>query len=135
MPNTTLSSAVGRAAAFALAIVFVALIAWCSRSSTKYRRMTGADHCMGMPVHAGPAGPLVGYLIGGAIVDPGTGPVQAIDVSVVVDGGVRSVWRRQSDVMKWYVRVGAISAKECHWTSPNLLPGGRWQPTSLEFGL
>ena len=58
---------------------------------------------MGMPVYAGPAGPLVGHLIGGALIDPETGPVQAIDVSVVVDGEVRSVWRRQSDVMKWYV--------------------------------
>ena len=71
-----------------MAIVFVALIAWCSRTSPKYRRMTRADHCVGMPVHAGPTGPLVGYLIGGAIVDPGTGPVQAINVSVVVDGEV-----------------------------------------------
>src|SRR5881409_2096180 len=135
MPTITLSSAVGRAAAFAVAIVFVALIAWCSRTSPKYRRMTRADHCVGMPVHAGPTGPLVGHLIGGAIVDPGTGPVQAINVSVVVDGGVRSVWRRQADVMKWYVRVGAISPQECHWTRPDLTPGGKWQPTSLEFGL
>ena len=83
----------------------------------------------------GPAGPLVGHLIGGALIDPGTGPVQAIDVSVVVDGEVRSVWRRQSDVMKWYVPVGVISPKECRWTSPNLLPDGQWQPTSLEIGL
>ena len=134
MPNTTLSSAVGRAAAFAMAIVFVALIAWCSRSSTKYRRMTGADHCMGMPVHAGPTGPLVGYLIGGAIVDPGTGPVPAINVSVVVDGEVRSVWRREADVMTWYVPVRAIAPKACLWTAPSLT-GGTWQPTRLEFGL
>ncbi len=125
MPNITISSAVGRAAAFAVALVFVALIAWCSKSSPKYRRMTQADHCMGMPVHAGPTGPLIGYLIGGALVDPGTGPVQAIDVSVVVDGETRSVWRRQSDVMTWYVPV---------WTSASLT-GGTWQPTNLEFGL
>jgi hypothetical protein len=88
--------------------------------------MTGIDRSMGMPVYAGPAGPLVGYLIGVPSLIPGTGSAQAIDLSVVVDGGVRSVWRRQSDVMKWYVRVGVISAKECHWTSPNLLPGGPW---------
>src|SRR5438128_11313582 len=134
MPNTTLSSAVGRAAAFALAIVFVALIAWCSRSSTKYRRMTGADHCMGMPVHAGPTGPLVGYLIGGAIVDPGTGPVQAINVSVVVDGEVRSVWRRQADVMTWYVPVHAISPTECLWTAPTLTVG-TGQPTGIRVAV
>ena len=60
MPSLTISSAVGRAAAFAVALVFVALIAWCSKSSPKYRRMTKADHCMGMPVHAGPTGPLIG---------------------------------------------------------------------------
>jgi len=134
MSDITISSAVGRAAAFAVALVFVALIAWCSKSSPKYRRMTKADHCMGMPVHAEPTGPLIGYLIGGALVDPGSGPVQAIDVSVVVDGETRSVWRRQSDVMTWYVPVRAISPKECVWTSPSL-PGGTWQPTNLEFGL
>src|SRR2546427_1472882 len=116
MSDITISSAVGRAAAFAVALVFVALIAWCSKSSPKYRRMTKADHCMGMPVHAGPTGPLIGYLIGGALVDPGSGPVQAIDVSVVVDGETRSVWRRQSDVMTWYVPVRAISPKDCVWT-------------------
>src|SRR2546426_202274 len=133
MSDITISSAVGRAAAFAVALVFVALIAWCSKSSPKYRRMTKADHCMGMPVHAGPTGPLIGYLIGGALVDPGTGPVQAIDVSVVVDGETRSVWRRQSDVMTWYVPVHAISPKECVWTAPGLT-GGTRAPTNLKIG-
>src|SRR5256884_2794405 len=125
MSDITISSAVGRAAAFAVALVSVALIAWCSKSSRKYRRMTKADHCMGMPVHAGPTGPLIGYLIGGALVDPGTGPVQAVDVSVVVDGETRSVWRRQSDVMTWYVPVPAISPEESGWTAPSLTRGGR----------
>src|SRR2546423_8540641 len=128
MSDITISSAVGRAAAFAVALVFVALIAWCSKSSPKYRRMTKADHCMGMPVHAGPTGPLIGYLIGGALVDPGSGPVQAIDVSVVVDGETRSVWRRQSDVMTWYVPVRAISPKDCVWTAPGLTGGPRPPP-------
>src|SRR2546425_12599542 len=134
MPSLTTSSAVGRAAAFAVALVFVALIAWCSKSSPKYRRMTKADHCMGMPVHAGPTGPLIGYLIGGAVVDPGTGPVQAIDISVVVDGETRNVWRRQSDVMNWYVPVHAISPKECVWTAPGLT-GGKRRPPNPRFGL
>src|SRR3989442_12484341 len=116
MPSITISSAVGRAAAFGVALVFVALIAWCSKSSPTYRRMTKADHCMGMPVHPGPTGPLIGYLIGGAVVDPGTGPVQAIDISVVVDGETRSVWRRQSDVMNWYVPVPPLSPKK--WVRP-----------------
>lgn len=97
--------------------------------------MTGVDRCLGMPVYAGPVGPLVGHLISGALVDPGTGPVQAVGLTVVVDGEVRSVWRRQSDVMRWYVPVGVISPKECHWTSPNLLADGKWHPTRLEFGL
>src|SRR2546430_8991166 len=132
MPSLTISSAVGRAAAFAVALVFVALIAWCSKSSPKYRRMTKADHCMGMPVHTGPTGPLIGYLIGGALVDPGSGPVQAIDVSVVVDGETRSVWRRQSDVMTLYVPVPAISPKDCVWTAPGPT-GGSTAPTNLEF--
>src|SRR2546428_8657311 len=97
MPSLTISSAVGRAAAFAVALVFVALIAWCSKSSPKYRRMTKADHCMGMPVHAGPTGPLIGYLIGGALSLSGTSAVQAKAVSVVGDGETRCVWRRQAD--------------------------------------
>src|SRR2546428_7614131 len=128
MPSLTISSAVGRAAAFAVALVFVALIAWCSKSSPKYRRMTKADHCMGMPVHAGPTGPLIGYLIGGAVVDPGSGPVQAIDVSVVVDGETRSVWRRQSDVMNWYVPVHPISPEKGGWAAPGLYRGARATP-------
>src|SRR5207245_11684741 len=125
MPSLTISSAVGRAAAFAVALVFVALIAGCSKSSPKDRRMTKSDDCMGMPVHAGPTGPLIGYLIGGALVDPGSGPVQAIDVSVVVDGETRSVWRRQSDVMTWYVPVRAISPKDCVWRAPGPTGGTR----------
>jgi len=134
MPNINLSSAAGRAAAFAVALVLIALIAWCSRSSPKYRTMTTADHCVGMPVSAGPTGPRIGYLIGGAVLDPGTGPVEAINLSVVVDGQTRSVWRRQDDVMNWYVPVRGFSPKECLWTPPGLT-GGRWQPTELEFGL
>src|SRR2546427_9971200 len=123
MPSLTISSAVGRAAAFAVALVFVALIAWCSKSSPKYRRMTKSDHCMGMPVHAGPTGPLIGYLIGGALVDPGSGPVQAIDVSVVVDGGTRRVWRRQADRVTWYVPGRAISPKDVAQTAPGPTAG------------
>ena len=130
----SISSAVGRAAAFAVALVCVALIAWCSRGRPKYRPMTKADHCVGMPVHAGPTGPLIGHLIGGAAVDPGTGPVAAINVSVVVDGQVRSVWRRESDIMNWYVPDHAVSPKNCLWTSPGPT-GGTWQPMPLEFGL
>jgi len=122
-------------ATLAAAMFFAALVAWCSTTSTKYRRMTGIDRCTAMPVYAGPAGPFVGYLIGGALVDAGAGPVQAVNLTILVDGERRSVWRRQSEVMKWYVPVGAISLRECHWTSPNLLPNGKWQLTPLEYGL
>src|SRR5436189_6181882 len=118
MPSLTISSAVGRAAAFAVALVFVALIAWCSKSSPKYRRMTKADHCMGMPVHAGPTGPLIGYLIDGALVDPGTGPVQAIDVSVAHAGETHSVRRPQQDLMGSSAHVRAIYPPERHQTAP-----------------
>src|SRR5437667_12860947 len=118
MPSITISSAVGRAAAFAVALVFVALIAWCSKSSPKYRRMTKADHCMGMPVHAGPTGPLIGYLIGGALVDPAAGPVKAIDVPVVVEGETRSVWRRKQNVRPWSGPVPAISRNDTSGTAP-----------------
>src|SRR2546429_4573219 len=108
MSDITISSAVGRAAAFAVALVFVALIAWCSKSSPKYRRMTKADHCMGMPVHAGPTGPLIGYLIGGALVDPGPRPGPAIDVSLGVAGATRRARRRPSYVLPWFVPVRGL---------------------------
>ena len=74
MPDTSVAVPVRRAAALVAALLSVALIAWCSARSTRYRRMTGFDRCLGMPVYAGPVGPLVGYLIGGALVDPGLGP-------------------------------------------------------------
>jgi hypothetical protein len=51
-----------------------------------------------MPVYAGPRGPFIGNLIGGALVDGANGPVRAIDVSVLVDGGKTSVWRPESEV-------------------------------------
>src|SRR2546423_14464987 len=98
MSDITISSAVGRAAAFAVALVFVALIAWCSKSSPKYRRMTKADHCMGMPVHAGPTGPLIGYLIGGCPVAPGGGPHPALRVCGGVGVGTHCGRRAQSEV-------------------------------------
>jgi hypothetical protein len=82
------------AATLAAAMFVAAFVAWCSSTSTKYRRMTGIDRCTAMPVYAGPAGPFVGY-----------------------------------------VPVGVISSNECHWTSPNLLPNGKWQVTPLEYGL
>ena len=44
--------------------------------------------------------------------DAGEGPVQAVNITVVVDGEQRSVWRRRSEVMKWYVPVGVISPRE-----------------------
>jgi hypothetical protein len=130
-----MSHTLTRTATFAASILFTALVGWCSLTTTKHHRMTGIDRCMAMPVYAGPAGTFVGSLIGGAIVDAGAGPVQAINLTIVVDGEKRSIWRRQSEVMTWYVHVGAISANECHWTSPNLLPNGKWEPTPLEYGL
>jgi hypothetical protein len=54
---------------------------------------------------------------------------------VTIPSGVGRVIAFAATIMKWYVPVGVISAKECRWTSPNLLPGGRWQLTGLEFGL
>jgi hypothetical protein len=123
-------------AALAVATIVLAaslVMVW-SPHTTKYRRFTGADRCMAMPVYAGPAGPFVGNLIGGALVSTDQGAVEAINISVVVDGGTRSVWRRAFDLKTWYVPVGAVSRNECHWNAPTLL-GGKWKPTNLEFGL
>jgi hypothetical protein len=123
-------------AALAVSVIVLAaslVMVWSSHT-TKYRRFSGVDRCMAMPVYAGPAGPFVGRLMGGALVSTEDGLVEAINISVVVDGGTRSVWRRASDVKKLYVPVGAISTSECQWSAPALL-GGQWKPTPLEFGL
>ena len=124
------------AAVLAIALVTGALVAKCALSGTKYHRFTSADRCLAMPVYAGPAGPFIGYLAGGGLVDPGGGasPVNAINISVVVDGGVRSVWRREIETRNWYVPMGMISAANCRWT-PADLHRGAWKPTPLEFGL
>ena len=124
-----------RAAIMAVALLAGAIITRCALSSTKYRRFTGADRCWTMPVYAGPAGPFVGRLTGGALVDPGTGPVRAVNLTVVVDGEERSVWRREGELRNWYVPVNVIAPQDCHWTSPDLLPDGIWRPTPLEIGL
>jgi len=113
------------------------LIAGCSTSARGFRRITGADRCMAMPVYAAPGGKrYIGILIGGALVPADTGLVAAIDLSVVVDGLQRSVWRRESEVRQWYVPLRVISAAECHWTPPDLLPAGQpWRSSDLEVGI
>lgn len=126
---------VRRAAVMAVALLAGAIITKCALSGTKYRRFTGVDRCWTMPVYAGPAGPFVGYLTGGALVDPGTGPVRAVNLTVVVDGAERSVWRRESELRNWYVPVRVIALENCRWTSADLLPNGTWKPTDLEIGL
>ena len=89
-----------------------------------------------MPVYAGPAGPFIGYLAGGAALDPGNGgtPIPALNISVIVNGETRSVWRREIDAQKWYVPMGRISAQDCRWTPPDLLDRP-WKPAPLEYGL
>ena len=124
-----------RSAIIAAALVAGAIIAKCALSSTKYRRFTGADRCWAMPVYAGPAGPFIGYLAGGALIDPGTGPVRAVNITVVVNGAQRSVWRTEAEVRRWYVPVRLISAENCRWTPQDLLPQGTWKPSRLEYGL
>jgi len=124
-----------RVAILVVALLAGAVIAKFAISGTTYRRFTGVDRCWTMPLYAGPAGPFVGYLSGGALVDPGTGPVKALNLTVVVDGRERSVWRREAEVRNWYVPTRVIAAENCRWTSPDLLPSGMWKPTPLESGL
>src|SRR5436190_18791071 len=76
-----------RSAIIAAALVAAAIIAKCALSGTKYRRFTGADRCWAMPVYAGPAGPFIGYLAGGALIDPGSGPVRAVKLAGDGNGG------------------------------------------------
>ena len=122
-------------AILAVALLAGAIIAKFALSGDKYRRFTSADRCWTMSLYAGPAGPYIGDLTGGALVDPGTGPVKALNLTVVVDGRERSVWRRETEVRNWYVPTHVIVAENCRWTSPDLLAGGIWKPSHLEYGL
>jgi len=119
-----------RSAIIAAALVAGVIIAKCALSGTTYRRFTDADRCSAMPVYAGPAGPLIGRLARGALIDPGTGPVSAVNITVVVNGAERSVWRTEAEVRRWYVPVRLISNENCRWA-----PQARWKPAGLEYGL
>lgn len=131
----SLSHSLRRPATVAAVLLAAGWLAACSSGKTPYRRFTKDDRCVGMPVHTRAAGPLVGHLLGGAIVAVPTGPLQAIKLSVVVDGVERTVWRRMAQVVNWYVPRGVISAEQCQWTSPNRLAEGAWQPPPPEYGL
>jgi len=111
----------------------VLTIAVSARGST-FRSLNIGGYCAGMPVYAGVTGPFVGYLIGPATVEREGSAVSAIDISVLVDGEVRSVWRNERDVHRWFTPRGKISPAECRWSRP-LVNDGIWKPTPLEFGL
>src|SRR5205814_6866346 len=102
---------VRRSAIIAAALVAGAIIAKCALSGTKYRRFTGADRCWAMPVYAGPAGPFIGYLAGGALLDPGTGPVRAVNMMVVGRDVQRRVMRTVVDSRRSELRLLIISAE------------------------
>src|SRR3989442_8141938 len=92
-----------RVAILVVALLAGAVIAKFAISGTKYRRFTRADRCWTMPLYAGPAGPFVRDLSGGALGDPGAGPVEAVHRTGVVDWGEPRVRRRHAGGRNWYV--------------------------------
>lgn len=123
-------------AALGMAVVGVMLAAFVAISlrSSSLRPLTIGGYCAAMPVYAGATGPFVGYLIGPATIESQGSAVSAINISVLVDGQLRSVWRRERDVRRWYTPRGKISPAECRWSRP-LANDGIWKLAPLEFGL
>jgi hypothetical protein len=72
-----------------------------ARTYHPLRPITKDDLCIGVSVYAKPD---VSYHVGELIVlrsiDYGSEEVSAINISVLVDGGMRSPWRRDEDVMR-----------------------------------
>jgi hypothetical protein len=75
-----------------------------ARTYHPLRPITKDDLCIGVSVYAQPD---VGYHVGELVVlrpiDYGSEEVPAINISVLIDGGMRSLWRREEEVMYWYV--------------------------------
>ena len=114
---------------------FVLLLGCGSRAPAAthdYRRLTRNDFCLSLPVYAQTdEGHFIGILQGEALLPDGGKLVRAIDLEVKVDGRDRSVWRRESEVLNWFVRVDEPLLKGCHWIEyPK-----RYEPGHLEIPL
>jgi hypothetical protein len=76
----------------------------------------------------------IGELITGGVIGDGAAKVAAINISVIVDGETRSVYRREEEVMRWYVRADLPTHP-----APELCSGETasrsLRPSSLEYSL
>jgi hypothetical protein len=87
-----------------------------SEPAANYRRLTSNDYCLTLRVYAQPdAKHYVGFLQGEAPVPDRGQLVEAINIEADVDGHDTSVWRRESDVLQWYVRAEDVPRNACRW--------------------
>jgi hypothetical protein len=100
--------------------------------ASSFRRLTRADLCLALPVFAdGDEAHFIGTLQGSTRVPDGRDIVTAVNLRMQVDDRDMSVWRRESEVLKWYVRTDDPLLKACRWMDdPN-----RYEPTHLEMSL
>lgn len=104
------------------------------------RLITKDDLCIGVPVYANPeTSHHVGELVVISLIPYGSEQVRAVNISVVVDGEKRSLWRREEEVMNWYVRADHTNCPkegERDYRGTFFDESLRsWTPTNLEFSL
>ena len=100
-----------------------------------FRLINRQDLCTGVRVYAKRDQRYhVGELITGGVIGDGDAKVAAINLSVIVDGETRSVYRREEEVMRWYVRADLPTR-----STPELCfgdtPSRHLAPSNLEYSL
>lgn len=110
----------------------------CGPTYHPLRPITKDDLCIGVSVYAKPD---VSYHVGELIVlrpiDYGSEEVSAINISVLVDGEMKSLWRREKDVMGWYVpadtnncpKPGEVDYRGTFFDRPR----SKWEISDVEF--
>jgi hypothetical protein len=113
----------------ALAVLLVVTTA-CHRSESaqkepRFRRITASDYCNVTTVYARPKSDYkVGQLFGEyrIYVDPlSREKSEAIYIIALVNGERRGLWRRKSEVLRWYV-VDGPSPETCRWLTHDDVP-------------
>lgn len=133
----------------ALAVLAAAAMFGCGRDDViHFRRATLQDLCATTPLYAKPDEKYyVGRLYAKALVSDGAREATAYALTVPVDDSdSRSVWRREEEVLRWYVRTDQLLCesyakhpapdedgidRRVLWSSAPT----HWAPTNLEFSL
>lgn len=114
------------------AAMFLMLASCGSRASgdapSQFERVQRGHYCIGMALYEAPDEET---FIGRTITEGEIDGVRAINLSMLIDGGERGVWRRESEVLRWYVRVDDVTRRTCQWRPES----GPVKPGELEIPL